>query len=84
MSAKQSGRSLPRWGTQMKTILCIRGFASKISARLTTLSGGTSAEPIRITLENIVPEDAIARYRLHLGQQSTHAGLISTMSFVLG
>ncbi len=30
-------------------------------------------EPIRITLKNVVPEDALGRYRLHLGEQSAHA-----------
>ena len=36
-------RSLPRCGTQINTILATRGFASKISALLTTLSGGSAA-----------------------------------------
>jgi hypothetical protein len=30
-------------------------------------------EPIRITLENAVPEDASGRYCLHLGEQPAHA-----------
>jgi hypothetical protein len=30
-------------------------------------------DPIRITLKNAIPEHAPCRYRLHLGEQSTHA-----------
>jgi hypothetical protein len=30
-------------------------------------------EPIRVPLENAVPEDPFSRYRLHLREQSAHA-----------
>jgi hypothetical protein len=37
------------------------------------LGGDLGIEPIRVTLKNVIPEDASGRYRLHLGEQSAHA-----------
>jgi hypothetical protein len=58
----------------MKMILCTPGVGVEDQRLLNHIIGlELGVEPIRISLENVIPENAPRRYRLHLGEQSAHA-----------